>query len=180
MGKDWIDTAMDLVLDERQRVGTVYFLMSEENVALQMQQPWMKFGTDAGGVNPETTRTLVHPRSYGTYPRILGRYVRERGVLPLEDAIRKMSSAVATRLSIHDRGVLKEGFYADIVIFDPETIIDRATFDEPHQVSEGVRDVFVNGVAVVRDGQHTDAKPGMIVRGPGYQGRDERPISDGP
>ncbi len=177
MGKDWIDTAMDLVLDERQRVGTIYFLMSEDNVALQMQQPWMKFGTDAGGVNPETTRVLVHPRSYGTYPRILGRYVREKGVLPLEDAIRKMSSAVATRLSIHDRGLLKEGFYADIVIFDPETIIDRATFEEPHQVSEGVRDVFVNGVAVVRDGEHTDAKPGMIVRGPGYQAPDRRPIS---
>ena len=178
MGKDWIAAAMDLVLDERQRIGTVYFLMSEENVALQMQQPWMKFGTDAGGVNPETARVLVHPRSYGTYPRILGRYVREQGVLPLEDAIRKMSSAVATRLSIRDRGVLKEGFYADIVIFDPETIIDRATFEEPHQVSEGVRDVFVNGVEVVRDGEHTDAKPGMIVRGPGYLASDERPISD--
>ena len=151
--------------------------MSEENVALQMQQPWMKFGTDAGGVNPETTRALVHPRSYGTYPRILGRYVREQGVLPLEEAVRKMSSAVATRLSIADRGVLKEGFYADIVIFDPETIIDHATFEDPHQVSEGVRDVFVNGVAVVKDGEHTGAKPGMIVRGPGYQASDERPIS---
>ncbi len=177
MGKDWIDTAMDLVLDERQRVGTIYFLMSEENVALQMQQPWMKFGTDAGGTNPETTQALVHPRGYGAYPRILGRYVREQGVLPLEDAIRKMSSAVATRLSIPDRGVLKEGFYADIVIFDPETIIDRATFEEPHQVSEGMRDVFVNGVAVVREGEHTGAKPGMIVRGPGYQTPDRRPIS---
>ena len=135
---------------------------------------------DAGGVDPETTRVLVHPRGYGTYPRILGRYVRELRVLPLEDAIRKMSSAVATRLSIADRGVLKEGFYADIVIFDPETIIDRATFEEPHQVSEGMRDVFVNGVAVVRDGQHTGATPGMIVRGPGYQAPDERPISDRP
>ena len=180
MGKDWIDAAMDLVLDERQRIGTIYFLMSEENVALQMQQPWMKFGTDAGGVNPGTTRVLVHPRGYGTYPRILGRYVREQGVLPLEEAIRKMSSAVATRLSIGDRGLLREGFYADIVIFDPETIIDRATFEEPHQLSRGMRDVFVNGVAVVRDGQHTDAKPGMIVRGPGYQAPAERPISDRP
>ncbi len=177
MGKDWIDTAMDLVLDERQRVGTIYFLMSEENVALQMQQPWIKFGTDAGGVNPDASGALVHPRSYGTYPRILGRYVRDQGVLPLEDAIRKMSSAVATRLSIPDRGVLKEGFYADLVIFDPETIIDRATFEEPHQVSEGMRDVYVNGVAVVRNGQHTNAKPGMMVRGPGYQAPDGRPIS---
>ena len=179
-GKDWIDTAMDLVLVERQRVGTVYFMMSEENVRLQLQQPWMKFGTDAGGVNPETTVALVHPRSYGTFPRILGRYVREQGVLTLEDAIRKMTSAVATRLSIADRGVLKEGLYADIVIFDPETIIDRATFERPHQVSEGVRDVFVNGVAVVRDGRHTGAKPGMIVRGPGYRPGAPPPISDRP
>ena len=168
-GKDWIETAMDLVLDERQRIGTVFFMMSEDNVRLQIKQPWMKFGTDAGGVDPKTTTALIHPRSYGTYTRILGRYVREQGVVPLEDAIRKMSSAVATRLSIPDRGVLREGFYADIVIFDPETVIDRATYEDPHQVSDGVRDVFVNGVAVVRRGEHTDAKPGMIVRGPGYR-----------
>jgi N-acyl-D-amino-acid deacylase len=168
-GKDWIETAMDLVLDERQRIGTVFFMMSEDNVRLQIKQPWMKFGTDAGGVNPRTTTALIHPRSYGTYTRILGRYVREQRVVPLEDAIRKMSSAVATRLSIPDRGVIREGFYADIVIFDPETVIDRATYEDPHQVSVGVRDVFVNGVAVVRGGEHTGAKPGMIVRGPGYR-----------
>jgi len=169
MGKDWIEAAMDLVLDERQRIGTVFFMMSEDNVRLQIQQPWMKFGTDAGGVDPHTTTALIHPRSYGTYTRILGRYVREQGVVPLEDAIRKMSSAVATRLSIPDRGVLREGFYADIVIFDPQTVIDRATYEDPHQVSDGIRDVFVNGVAVVRGGKHTGAKPGMIVRGPGYR-----------
>ena len=169
LGKDWIETAMDLVLDERQRIGTVFFMMSEDNVRLQIQQPWMKFGTDAGGVDPATTTALIHPRSYGTYTRILGRYVREQRVVPLEDAIRKMSSAVATRLSIRDRGALLEGFYADIVIFDPETVIDRATYEDPHQVSDGIRDVFVNGVAVVRRGEHTDAKPGMIVRGPGYR-----------
>ena len=168
-GKDWIETAMDLVLDERQRIGTVFFMMSEDNVRLQIKQPWIKFGTDAGGVDPGTTTALIHPRSYGTYPRILGRYVREQGVVPLEDAIRKMSSAVATRLSIPDRGVLREGFFADIVIFDPETVIDRATYEDPHQVSDGIRDVFVNGVAVVRAGEHTGAKPGMIVRGPGYR-----------
>ena len=169
LGKDWIDTAMDLILDERQRIGTVFFMMSEDNVRLQIQQPWMKFGTDAGGVNPRTTTALIHPRSYGTFTRILGRYVREQGVVPLEDAIRKMTSAVATRLSILDRGVLREGLYADIVIFDPETVIDRATYEDPHQVSDGIRDVFVNGVAVVRGGEHTGAKPGMIVRGPGYR-----------
>ena len=168
-GKDWIETAMDLVLDERQRIGTVFFMMSEDNVRLQIKQPWMKFGTDAGGVDPRTITALIHPRSYGTYTRILGRYVREQRVVPLEDAIRKMSSAVATRLSILDRGVLREGFYADIVIFDPETVIDRATYEDPHQVSDGIRDVFVNGVAVVRGGEHTGAKPGMIVRGPGYR-----------
>ena len=169
VNKDWIETAMDLVLGERQRIGTIYFLMSEDNVKLQMKQPWMKFGTDAGGVNPEYARFLIHPRGYGTYPRILGRYVRNQGDLSLEDAIRKMSSAVAARLSIKDRGLLKEGFYADIVIFDFQTIIDMATFQDPHQVSQGIRDVLVNGVFVVRNGRHTGAKPGMIVRGPGYR-----------
>ena len=169
LGKDWIETAMDLVLDERQEIGTGFFVMNEDNIRLKIQQPWMKFGTDSGGVNPRTTTALIHPRGYGTFTRILGRYVREQGVVPLEDAIRKMSSAVATRLSIPDRGVLREGFYADIVIFDPETVIDRATYEDPHQVSDGIRDVFVNGVAVVRGGEHTGAKPGMIVRGPGYR-----------
>ena len=169
LGKDWIETAMDLVLDEGQEIGTGFFVMNEDNIRLKIQQPWMKFGTDSGGVNPRTTTALIHPRGYGTFTRILGRYVREQGVVPLEDAIRKMSSAVATRLSISDRGVLREGFYADIVIFAPETVIDRATYEDPHQVSDGIRDVFVNGVAVVRGGEHTGAKPGMIVRGPGYR-----------
>jgi len=168
-GKDWIDTAMDLVLSERQRVGTIYFLMSEENVAFQLQQPWIKIGTDAGGANPETARGLTHPRAYGTFPRILGRYVRDQHVLPLEDAIRKMSSAVATRLSIPDRGVLRPGMYADVVVFDPETIIDRSTFEKPHQLSEGMAYVLVNGVPVVRHGIHTGATPGRALRGPGYR-----------
>jgi N-acyl-D-amino-acid deacylase len=167
-GKDWMDTAMDLVLSEEQRIGTIYFMMSEDNVRLQIQQPWIKFGTDAGGVNPAVVENLVHPRAYGTYPRILGKYVRDEGVISLEEAVRKMSSAVATRLSITDRGLLAEGFYADVVIFDPATVIDRATYEEPHQLSVGIRDVLVNGVAVVRDGSHTGEKPGMIVRGPGY------------
>jgi N-acyl-D-amino-acid deacylase len=169
MSKDWIDAAMDLILSERQRVGTVYFLMDENNVKLQLRQPWIKIGTDAGGADPDSARGLVHPRSYGTYPRILGKYVRDEHVLPLEDAIRKMSSAVATRLSIHDRGVLREGMYADVVVFDPNTVIDRATFDQPHQPSIGVRYVFVNGTAVVQEGKHTGAKPGRVVRGPGYR-----------
>jgi len=166
--KPWVDAMMDLILSERQRIGTVYFLMNEENVQLQMRQPWIKFGTDASGQNPDKDHDLVHPRAYGTYTRILGKYVREDRIIPIEDAIRKMSSSVAARLSIRDRGLLREGFYADVVVFDPETIGDRATFEKPHQVSVGVRDLLVNGVAVLRAGKHTGAKPGRIVRGPGY------------
>jgi dihydroorotase/N-acyl-D-amino-acid deacylase len=168
MGKDWIDTIIDLILSEQQGIGTVYFMMTEENLKLQMQQPWIKFGTDAGGEDPDKPQGLVHPRSYGTYPRILGKYVREDRVMKLEEAIRKMSSAVANRLFIKDRGLIREGYFADVVIFDQKTIGDRATFDMPHQISVGMHHVFVNGTAVVKNGQHTDAKPGRIVRGPGY------------
>lgn len=168
MGKDWIDTAIDLILSEQQGVGTIYFMMTEENLELQMQQPWIKFGTDAGGENPENPERLVHPRSYGTCPRILGKYVREERVMMLEEAVRKMSSSVANRLFIRERGLLCEGYYADIVIFDQKTISDRATFEHPHQVSVGVHHVFVNGTAVIKDSKHTGAKPGRIVRGPGY------------
>jgi dihydroorotase/N-acyl-D-amino-acid deacylase len=168
-GNHWLDTAMDLILSEHQRVSTIYFMMNEENVKLQMRQPWIKFGTDAGGHDPDRTKELVHPRSYGTYPRILGKYVREEGVLSLEEAVRKMTSAVAGRLSIPDRGLLREGFLADVVVFDPKTVADRATFDKPHQLSDGIRDVLVNGIGVVRDGKHTGAKPGRIVRGAGYR-----------
>lgn len=171
-GKDWIETAFDLVLSERQRVGTIYFLMSEENVKLQLQAPWMKFGTDAGGIDPDSARGLTHPRAYGTFTRILGKYTRDERVISLEDAIRKMSSAVATRLSIQDRGILRAGFFADVVVFDPATIADRATFEQPHQLSVGVQHVLVNGVPVIRDGRHTGAKPGRALRGPGYGLRD--------
>lgn len=167
MNKDFVDAAMDLVLSERQRIGTVYFMMSEENVRRQLQLPWIKIGTDAGGPNPETN-TLVHPRSYGTYTRILGKYVREEKILTLEEAIRRMTSAVATRLSIKDRGLLREGLFADLVLFNPDTVIDKATFEQPNQVSAGVEHVFVNGREVWAGGRHTGAKPGAIVRGPGY------------
>jgi len=171
MGKDWEEAVRTLLISEEQRIGTVFFMMSEENVATQIRQPWIKFGTDAGGVDPDSAKGLTHPRSYGNYPRILGKYVREEHVLTLEDAIRKMSSAVATRLSLADRGVLKAGMWADVVVFDPNTIADRATFEQPHQLSVGMKYVFVNGVAVWRDGRHTGAKPGMVVRGPGYRVR---------
>jgi dihydroorotase/N-acyl-D-amino-acid deacylase len=173
-GKHWLDAAMDLILSERKRISTVYFMMSEENIALQLRQPWIKFGTDAEGVDPQHARGLSHPRAYGTFPRILGKYVRDEKVIPLEDAIRKMTSAVAGRLSIHDRGLLREGFWADVAVFDPESISDRATYEKPHQVSVGIRHVFVNGHPVVRDGRHTGAKPGQIVRGPGHPRRPTR------
>jgi dihydroorotase/N-acyl-D-amino-acid deacylase len=173
--KHWADAAMDLVLSEGQRVGTVYFMMSEQNIKRQLRLPWIKFGTDAGGADPDNPESLVHPRSYGTYTRILGKYVRDEKVLPIEDAIRKMTSAVADRLSIRDRGLLAEGMHADVVVFDPAAISDRATFETPHQLSVGVRDVFVNGVAVVAGGKHTGAKPGRIVRGPGYRRLPTRP-----
>lgn len=168
-GTDWIETAMMLIRVERNRVETMYFLMSEENVALNLQQPWIKIGTDAGGPNPEVARGLVHPRAYGTFPRILGRYVRDEQVLSLEEAVRKMTSATARRLGITDRGTVAVGMYADLVIFNPATIGDRATFEQPHQLSEGVVATYVNGVAVWKNGSHTDAKPGRALRGPGVR-----------
>ena len=172
-GKPWVDTAIDLILAERHQVDTIYFLMDEDNLKLQLRQPWIKIGTDAAGHDPEKPKGLVHPRSYGTFARVFGKYVRDEGVLTLEDAIRKMTSAVAARLSIRDRGLLREGFRADIVVFDPSTIADKATYESPHQDSIGVRDVYVNGVAVVQEGKPTGALPGRIVRGPGY-----RPVAD--
>ncbi len=143
--------------------------MTEENVKRQLQQPWMKISTDAGGVDPAwaAPRGPTHPRAYGTYPRVLGKYVREEGVLTLEDAVRKMTSAVADRLGLHDRGILRTGAAADVVIFDPANIGDRATFAEPHQLSVGVRDVWVNGTRVLQNGTHTGATPGRIMNGPG-------------
>jgi len=167
--EDYLDAAMDLILSEHSRVETTYFLMSEDNVKLQLRQPWMKIGTDAGGPDPDSVRALVHPRTFGNYPRILGLYVRDEKVIPLEDAVRKMTSAVATRLAIHDRGLLKPGMYADVVVFDPATVADRATYEQPKQLSVGVRDVWVNGVQVLQDGKHTGATPGRALRGPGYR-----------
>ncbi len=171
MGKGWADAAMDLLIADESRIGTLYFIMSEENVREKLRQPWIKFGTDAGGLDPATAEGLAHPRAYGTFPRVLGRYVRDEGVIPLEDAVRKMSSAVATRLSLEGRGVLRAGMFADVVVFDPVTVGDVATFEDPHRLSVGVRDVLVNGVVVVRGGVHTGAKPGRVVRGPGYRPR---------
>ena len=168
-GQDWADAAMDLLISEQQRIGTIYFSMDEANVRLQLQQPWIKVSTDAGGYDPTWGKEFgpVHPRGYGTYPRVLGKFVREEGIITLEDAVRKMTSAVADRLNLRDRGLLREGMLADVVIFDPATISDRATFTDSHQLSVGVRDVWVNGVRVLATGEHTGAKPGRIVDGPG-------------
>jgi len=173
-GKDWLDAVMDLIVSERQRVEAIFFLMSEENIRLFLEQPWMSFCTDAGGRDPErSANTVAHPRAYGTFTKILGQYVREEKLLTLEEAIRKMTSLPAERLAIRDRGLLKPGNFADIVVFDPETVADRATYEQPHQLSVGMKHVFVNGVEVVRDGVHTGAKPGRAVRGSGWR----RPVA---
>jgi dihydroorotase/N-acyl-D-amino-acid deacylase len=168
-GQHWADTAMDLLAAERQNIFCFYFEMSDANLRLQMREPWMKFATDAGGVDPASMvgRGLLHPRAFGTNPRVLGHYVRDEGVIPLEDAVRKMSSAVADRLGLRDRGILRAGMAADVVVFDPETVADRATFADPHQLSVGIRDVWVNGQRVLRDGEHTGAVPGRWLRRPG-------------
>jgi dihydroorotase/N-acyl-D-amino-acid deacylase len=170
MGKHWTDALIDLNIAEEAKLGEILFRMSEDNVKLQIKQPWMKFGTDAGANDPATAVGMTHPRAYGNFPRLFGKYVREEQVLSLEDAVRKATSAVATRLSIGDRGLIKEGMKADIVVFDPATIADKATFEKPHQLSVGVNAVIVNGVEVIRDGAHTGAKPGQVVRGPGWTG----------
>jgi len=167
MHKPWAEAMVDLVLAENDRVGKITFGMSDANVAMQLHQPWVVIGTDAESLDPDSAKELAHPRTYGTYPRILGRFVRQDHVLTLEDGVRKMSSGVAARLSIPDRGLIGQGMYADIVVFDPATIIDRATFEKPHQLSTGVRDVFVNGQRVLANGVATGAKAGRVVRGAG-------------
>ena len=170
MRKDWPDALMDLTIAEQNKLGQVIFIASDSNVAMQVRKPWMKFGTDAEAFDPDSAKISTHPRAYGTYPRILGRFVRDQRILALEDAVRKMTGAVADRLSIRDRGELREGMYADVMLFDPNTIIDKATYEKPHQLAVGVKYVFVNGVAVVSDGKVTGAKPGKIVRGPAWRG----------
>jgi N-acyl-D-amino-acid deacylase len=165
-GQHWLDTVIELLLSEQQRIFTIYFGMDETNVTLGLQQPWVKISTDAGGVDPSWAKNLgpTHPREYGTYPRILAKYVREDRVLTLEDAIRKMSGAVAARLGIHDRGLLRPGCYADVVLLDPEIVMDQASFEDAHQLSTGIRDVWVNGTHVIKMGKHSGATPGRMLR----------------
>jgi dihydroorotase/N-acyl-D-amino-acid deacylase len=171
MHKSAPDAVIELTLAEDGQLGKINFSMSEENVGMQLRRPWVVIGSDAGGQDPDSATGLTHPRAYGTFARVLGKYVRTDSLLTLEDAVRKMTSATAARLKLRDRGLLREGMYADVVVFDPATIIDKATFERPHQLSVGVKYVFVNGVAVVSDGKHTGAKPGRVVRGPGWTGR---------
>jgi N-acyl-D-amino-acid deacylase len=171
-GKSAPETAMDLVIEDDSRVGTIYFSMSEADVRQNATLPWVSLGSDAACMSPEGVfmKSLPHPRAYGTFARFLGKYVREEKVAPLGDAIRRLTSLPAGNLKLKRRGMLKTGYYADMVVFDPTKIRDRATFDNPAQYSTGVVHVLVNGVPVVKDGENTDAKPGRVVRGPGWKG----------
>ncbi|GIW92048.1 MAG: hypothetical protein KatS3mg110_0089 [Pirellulaceae bacterium] len=170
------ETAMDLVIEDGSRVECVYFFMSEENVRRKMAVPWISFGSDAPAPAAEGIflRSAPHPRAYGCFARVLGKYVREERVVELAQAIHRMTGLPAANLGLRARGLLKPGYFADIVVFDPQRIADRATYAEPHQYAVGVRDVWVNGVAVLRNGEHTGKKPGRVVRGPGYWRHPDR------
>jgi N-acyl-D-amino-acid deacylase len=168
-GKDPIDTAMDLIAEDESRIGTIYFLMSEENVKKELAKPWISFGSDEASQAPEGPflKSNPHPRAYGCFARVLGKYCRDGKVLTLPEAVRRLSAQPAMNLSLDHRGFLKEGMFADVVVFDPATITDQATFDKPHQYATGMKHVFVNGAQVLKDGEHTGAKPGRALRGPG-------------
>ncbi|MDE0966760.1 MAG: D-aminoacylase [Flavobacteriaceae bacterium] len=170
-GKSPEETAIDLVIADGSRVGTVYFLMSEENVKKQIALPYMSFGSDAASMTPEGVflNSSDHPRAYGNFSRLLGKYVRDEQIISIEEAVRKLTSLPASNLKIKKRGSLTKGYFADLAIFNPETIQDHATFVEPHQLSTGMIHVFVNGEQVLKDGVHTGATPGRVVRGPGYK-----------
>jgi N-acyl-D-amino-acid deacylase len=168
-GESVPDTIMNLVLEDRSRVGTVYFMMSEDNIRKQMKLPWVSFGSDAASMAPEPpfTRSSAHPRAYGNFARLLGRYVRDEKVIPLEEAIRRLSGLPASNLELDRRGFIREGMFADVVVFDPARVEDRATFEKPHQYAIGMTHVFVNGTQVLKDGEHTGAKPGRAIWGAG-------------
>ena len=168
-GKSPEETIMDLVLEDQSRVGTVYFMMNEDNIKKQIRLPWVSFGSDAASMSPEEPfiKSSTHPRAYGNFARVLGKYVREEKVITLQEAIRKLSGLPATNLGLDHRGFLRAGMFADVVVFDPATIADRATFEKPHQFAVGVKHVFVNGTQVIKEGEHTGAKPGRALWGPG-------------
>jgi N-acyl-D-amino-acid deacylase len=169
-GKSPEETAMDLVVEDGSRVGTVYFLMSEENVKRQMAIPWVSFGSDAEAPSAEGVflKSNPHPRAYGNFARVIGLYSRDQKIVSLEEAVRRLTSLPAANLKLDRRGSLKPGSFADVVVFDPARVQDHATFERPHQYATGMVHVFVNGTQVLRDGEHTGAKPGRVVRGPGW------------
>jgi N-acyl-D-amino-acid deacylase len=173
-GTDPVDTAIDLVIEDESRVETVYFLMDEENIKKKIAQPWVSFGSDAPSMAPEGVflEQSTHPRAYGNFSRLLGRYVRDEGVIPLEEAIRRLTSLPAENLGLKERGKLAAGVFADVVVFDPAEIRDHATFEQPHRLATGMVHVFVNGEPVLQDGEHTGATPGRVVRGPGWTGKE--------
>lgn len=166
------DVAIDLVIKDGSRVGTVYFMMDEENVKKQVALPWVSFGSDAGALETREPYTLSnpHPRAYGNFARVLGKYSRDEGVLPLEQAVRKLSALPAENLKLRRRGMLRPGYFADVVVFDPATVADHATFENPHQYATGMKHVFVNGGHVLADGEPTGTFSGRVVRGPGWEG----------
>ncbi len=168
-GQDPITTIMDLIAEDESRIDTIYFLMSEENVKKEIAKPWISFGSDEASQAPESVflKSNPHPRAYGNFARVLGKYVREEKVISLREAVRRLSGLPATNLGLDHRGFIKEGMFADVVVFDPATIADRATFEKPHQYAVGVKQVFVNGVQVIKNGEHTGAKPGRALWGPG-------------
>jgi N-acyl-D-amino-acid deacylase len=165
------ETIIYLVVNDNSPVESMFFLMSEDNIKKQIALPWVSFGSDEQSLAPEGVflKSNPHPRAYGNVSRLLGKYTREEKIIPLEEAVRKLTSLPATNMKLKKRGMLKPGYYADVVVFDPLTIIDHATYTNPHQYSTGVSDVFVNGKQVLKDGEHTGAKPGRVVRGPGYK-----------
>src|SRR3954454_25142089 len=171
-GKSPEETAMDLVVEDDSRVGTVYFIMNEDNVKRETGLPWMSFGSDEASPAPEgvVLKSQSHPRAYGHVARLLGHYVRDGRTATLQDAVRRLTSLPASNIGIRQRGSLKPGYYGDVVVFDPATVQDHATFEKPDQLATGVDDVFINGVQVLKAGRHTGAKPGRVVRGPGWAG----------
>jgi N-acyl-D-amino-acid deacylase len=168
-GKDEVETMLDLVLEARSRIQVVTFTMSEDNIRKELLQPWISFGSDASSMAAEGMflESSTHPRAYGNFARVLGKYVREEKVITLQDAVRRLSGLPATNLGLDHRGFLKEGYFADVVVFDPNTIADKATYDKPHQYAVGMKHVFVNGIQVLKDGEHTGAKAGRALWGPG-------------
>jgi N-acyl-D-amino-acid deacylase len=167
------ETIIDLVVQDQSRVGTIYFVMDEANLRKELARPWVSIGSDEGSLAPEGIflKSNPHPRAYGAFSRVLGHYVRDQHVITLEEAIRRMTSLPAENLKLERRGRLKKGYFADLVVFDPAHIADRATYEQPHQYATGVETVLVNGTLVLDRGAHTGATPGRVVRGPGWTAR---------